>query len=248
MLRNLGIIVGACVLGSAAAILVQKPVRTDPPVVAESIIKPEEPSPAAPPAEERGVGTTSITMSELKELIGEDADTDAPSESPSPVPTAPQVRADSPAANTAFARTTVSNDGLAAEKRRVEEIRQKAKEKQLAAQEKVNARNARDSANPVDKAIRKSRISGNQVLLYFTAPDCTPCRRMEKEILGTPTGQLLTSRVEYCELNVENQGDVAGQFGVPGVPYLVLLDPQGKVLRSHGPFREDKDFQQWMMK
>lgn len=246
MLRNLAIIVGACVLGVVAAVLVQNPQRPNNPVAVDPVVKPEEPRTAATPAEEiRGEGSTSISMSELKEFIGndqEDADPAGPSD-------APEVIADSPTSKTAFARTTVSSGGIASEQRRVEQIRQKSKERQQAAKEKQNARNSRDSvANPVEKSLKKSKISGNHVLVYFTAPWCKPCEKMKKEVLGTPAGQTLTSRVEYCEINVDDHGVLAGQFGVKSLPHMVLLDAQGHLLRTHGYFADVKDFQQWMSK
>lgn len=245
MLRNLAIIFGACVLGVIAAVLVQNPLRPDKSVVVDPVVKPEEPRTTVPEAEIRGEGSTSISMSELKEFIGNDQEEAGPAE-PSE---APEEIADAPASNTAFARTTVSSGGIAAEQRRLEEIRQKSKERQLAAKEKQNERNSRDSvANPVEKALKKSKISGNHVLVYFTAPWCKPCEKMKKEVLGTPAGQTLTSRVEYCEINVDDHGELAGQFGVKSLPHMVLLDSQGHFLRTHGYFAQVKDFQQWMTK
>lgn len=63
-------------------------------------------------------------------------------------------------------------------------------------------------------------------ILKFSAAWCQPCKVLSKTI----EGQDLGAPVE--EVDIDANMDQAVQYGVRGVPTLVLVDESGKALRS----------------
>ncbi|MBL4951111.1 thioredoxin family protein [Neobacillus sp. YIM B02564] len=59
-------------------------------------------------------------------------------------------------------------------------------------------------------------------ILKFSRVGCTPCKIM--------TNFLNEQGVEYKELDVEDDAQLAVQYGISGVPTLLLVDENGDVL------------------
>ena len=65
-------------------------------------------------------------------------------------------------------------------------------------------------------------------LIYFTAPWCGPCRQ-----LG-PIMQELSSQVVIQKIDVDNNPDLAQQYGVRNVPTVILTSEGVEVTRKVG--------------
>ena len=70
--------------------------------------------------------------------------------------------------------------------------------------------------------------SDRPVLLDFWAPWCTPCR-MVGPILDEIAGE--RSDIKVAKVNVDEQPELAGQFGVMSIPTLLVFE-QGKLVRQ----------------
>ena len=70
--------------------------------------------------------------------------------------------------------------------------------------------------------------SDRPVLLDFWAPWCTPCR-MVGPILDEITGE--RSDIKVAKVNVDEQPELAGQFGVMSIPTLVVVK-EGRIVQQ----------------
>ena len=66
------------------------------------------------------------------------------------------------------------------------------------------------------------------VLLDFWAPWCTPCR-MVGPILDEIAGE--RSDIKVAKVNVDEQPELAGQFGVMSIPTLVVVK-EGRIVQQ----------------
>ena len=73
--------------------------------------------------------------------------------------------------------------------------------------------------------------SDRPVLLDFWAPWCTPCR-MVGPILDEIAGE--RSDIKVAKVNVDEQPELAGQFGVMSIPTLVVMNEGSIVQQAMG--------------
>ena len=60
-------------------------------------------------------------------------------------------------------------------------------------------------------------------ILYFTASWCAPCKAL------SPIMDSLQGQINFDKINVDTNTDLSAQYGVRGVPSLILLDETGEV-------------------
>ena len=65
-------------------------------------------------------------------------------------------------------------------------------------------------------------------ILYFTASWCAPCKAL------SPIMDSLQGQINFDKIDVDSNTDLSTQYGVRGVPSLVLLENDNEVGRIVG--------------
>lgn len=98
----------------------------------------------------------------------------------------------------------------------------------------ILARNSRNSA--AASGIQKGQPS----ILYFTTPDCIPCKTVQRPAIQKVSAEL-GPRLQVVEVNAYEQPDLARMWGVLSVPTTFIIDARGKPRHvNHGVTRADK--------
>jgi thiol-disulfide isomerase/thioredoxin len=72
-----------------------------------------------------------------------------------------------------------------------------------------------------------SKLPNKPVIVYFTTPDCAPCKTVQRPALNRVL-QLLGDTLEVVEIDATQHPDLAKQWGVLSVPTTFLLDARGE--------------------
>ena len=77
-------------------------------------------------------------------------------------------------------------------------------------------------------ASRRSPLGRSQtpVILYFTTPDCAPCKTIQRPALDKVKAAV-GDRMDVVEVNAYEKPDLARQWGVLSVPTTFILDANG---------------------
>ena len=71
-----------------------------------------------------------------------------------------------------------------------------------------------------------SKLPNKPVIVYFTTPDCVPCKTVQRPALSKLSG-LMGDKLEVVEIDATERPDLAKQWGVMSVPTTFLLDARG---------------------
>ena len=86
----------------------------------------------------------------------------------------------------------------------------------------------------------ESLQSGMPAVLYFTTPDCVPCKTMQRPALSRLQEHQGDS-LQVIEIDAVAQPELADHWGVLSVPTTFIIDGYGQARRvNHGIARADK--------
>lgn len=82
------------------------------------------------------------------------------------------------------------------------------------------------------------------VIVYFTTPDCAPCKTIQRPALHQ-ISKLMGESLEVVEIDATERPDLAKTWGVLSVPTTFLLDARGEAKYvNHGVTRAEKLLEQ----
>ncbi len=89
-----------------------------------------------------------------------------------------------------------------------------------------------------------STLPHKPVLVYFTTPDCVPCKTVQRPAINQ-VENLLGEQLQVVEIDATEHPDLAKVWGVMSVPTTFLLDARGKArFVNNGVARAEKLIQQ----
>ena len=92
----------------------------------------------------------------------------------------------------------------------------------------------------------QAKVSNKPVLAYFTAEWCGPCQEMRRRVFSDRSVADAAERVIPVRIDVDKQPALARQFNIEAMPTFMLLDADGKPLRSETGGMEAAEFVQWL--
>ncbi|RPJ21712.1 MAG: thioredoxin [Chloroflexi bacterium] len=87
-------------------------------------------------------------------------------------------------------------------------------------------------------------LPNKPVLVYFTTPDCAPCKTVQRPAIDR-VSDLLGEKLEVVEINAYEQPDLAKTWGVMSVPTTFVIDQRGEARYvNNGVARAEKLLEQ----
>lgn len=72
-----------------------------------------------------------------------------------------------------------------------------------------------------------NKLPNKPVIVYFTTPDCVPCKTVQRPALDQ-IRSLLGEKLQVVEIDAYERPDLAQRWGVMSVPTTFLLDARGE--------------------
>ncbi len=89
-----------------------------------------------------------------------------------------------------------------------------------------------------------SKLPNKPVLVYFTTPDCAPCKTVQRPAIER-VSHLLGENLEVVEINAYEQPALAKTWGVLSVPTTFVIDERGEARYvNNGVARAEKLLEQ----
>ena len=89
-----------------------------------------------------------------------------------------------------------------------------------------------------------SALPNKPVLVYFTTPDCAPCKTIQRPAINQ-VSHLLGEQLEVVEIDATERPDLAKAWGVMSVPTTFVLDTRGEARYvNNGVARAEKLLEQ----
>jgi thiol:disulfide interchange protein len=95
----------------------------------------------------------------------------------------------------------------------------------------------------VSEALAEAGRQNKIVVVDFGATWCGPCRQMEHTTFSDPdVKKFLRDHTIALKVDIDEQPEVANQFGVKSIPTMVFLNAQGEQLARTVGYRSPQQF------
>ena len=89
-----------------------------------------------------------------------------------------------------------------------------------------------------------NKLPDKPVLVYFTTPDCAPCKTVQRPAIER-VANMLGERLKVVEVDAYEQPDLARTWGVMSVPTTFVIDERGEARYvNNGVARAEKLLEQ----
>ena len=106
----------------------------------------------------------------------------------------------------------------------------------------INQRLLGRASNNVFSLFKK--LPNKPVLVYFTTPDCAPCRTVQRPAIDR-VSNLLGDKLQVVEIDATERPDLAKAWSVMSVPTTFVLDSRGEARYvNNGVARAEKLLEQ----
>lgn len=98
------------------------------------------------------------------------------------------------------------------------------------------------------QGLQEARKTGKCVVVDFSASWCGWCKKMDQDTFPDPGVQELLGRCLRVRVDADKNTELVRQYGVKGLPTLLILDSDGKLIRRVDGFRGAEMFAQELKK
>jgi thiol:disulfide interchange protein len=92
----------------------------------------------------------------------------------------------------------------------------------------------------------EARDAGKPVFAYFTASWCGPCQQMQRTTWADASVEAALADYVPVKIDIDRHQALAMQYGVQGIPYMVVLDEAGQPVRETVGYHSSTDFINWL--